>query len=133
MRHPRLVTLLLAGAIAAGSSLAAAPPSHAATLDTTYKTIAPPGAVTSEATGVIRTGFLDRSIEVVGWYTDIANRTHGFIWMSSTGQYTTLDVPGSLGTVLHGINHDGEIVASYGVDPNYPYTCYALYVNGSFQ
>jgi hypothetical protein len=148
MPHPRLATLLFAAAIATGSSLAAAPPSRAAdnpiyqiqrnvpvgatTLDTTYTTIAPPGAVESDATGVIRTGFLDRSIEVVGWYTDIANVTHGFIWMSSTGQYTTLNVPGSDGTTVYGINHDGEIIGTYGQRNSQP-ACFFLYVNGGFQ
>lgn len=148
MPHPRLFTLLFAAAIATGSSLAAAPPSHAAdnpiyqiqsnapagatALDTTYTTIAPPGAVESEATGVIRTGFLDRSIEVVGWYTDIANVTHGFIWMSSTGQYTTLNVPGSNGAMVNGINHDGVIYGGYS-DPPSQLGCNFLYVNGAFQ
>ena len=63
---------------------------------------------------------------------DIADVTHGFIWMSSTGQYTTLDVPGSDGTTVYGINHDGEIIGTYG-SRNSQAACFFLYVNGSFQ
>jgi hypothetical protein len=103
-----------------------------ANANATYITIAPPGAVTSEATGVIRTGRFGRSLEVVGWYTDVANFEHGFVWTGGN-HYTTLDVPGSVGsTSVAGINHDGEIIGGYSIPPSY-IGCTFLYANGGFQ
>jgi len=70
---------------------------------------------------------------VVGWYTDVVGVTHGFIWMSSTGQYTTLNFPNSDSTTVSGINHDGEIIGSYSDLSSQLAGCTFLYVNGGFQ
>jgi probable HAF family extracellular repeat protein len=51
---------------------------------------------------------------IVGNYTDSAGVTHGFLLKS--GKYTTLTVPGGLGTVATGINNKGTIVAYYFVN-----------------
>ena len=51
---------------------------------------------------------------IVGNYTDSGGVIHGFLLKG--GKYTTLTVPGGLGTVATGINNEGAIVAYYFVN-----------------
>ena len=46
---------------------------------------------------------------------DQQGNTHGFVL--SSGKFTTIDVPGSLATVVVGINNKGEL-AGYWYDVN---------------
>ena len=49
--------------------------------------------------------------QIVGYYIDASKIEHGFLFNGST--YTTLDVPGAIGTVASGINDAGQIVGYY--------------------
>ena len=52
--------------------------------------------------------------QIVGSYTDKDGRTHGYIFDSNSGTYTTLDDPfGAGGTFASGINERGWVVGSY--------------------
>jgi probable HAF family extracellular repeat protein len=52
--------------------------------------------------------------QIVGWYIDKDGRTHGYIFDSNSGTYTTLDDPfGAGGTFAGGINDRGLVVGSY--------------------
>ena len=46
-----------------------------------------------------------------GSYVDSSGRRHGFLW--NEGKITTVDVPGSLNTVITGQNDRGELVGFY--------------------
>ena len=81
-------------------------------LRASYSTIDVPGAFSTEVTGIIRTGPLGRSTEMVGIYQD-AQGIHGFVL--SGGHYTTLDYPGSDDTWAEGISSQGQIVGYYSV------------------
>lgn len=67
------------------------------------------GAAGTSANGVRRTGPLERSLQIVGSYSDIAG-SHGFSY--SQGEFTTLDAPGFRNTVAGGINGRGQTVGS---------------------
>ena len=52
--------------------------------------------------------------QIVGWYIDKDGRTHGYIFDSDSGTYTTLDDPfGAGGTFAGGINDRGLVAGSY--------------------
>jgi probable HAF family extracellular repeat protein len=73
----------------------------------TLTTLDFPGSIATGANGINSSG------EVVGWFLDSANLTHGFLL--SGGTYTQLDVPGYPETIAGGINDVGQIVGgSYG-------------------
>ena len=69
--------------------------------------IDPPDAVVSDARDVNASG------EVVGFFADSANKTHGFLLRK--GEFTTIDFPGEdvVSTQARGINPQGEIVGFY--------------------
>lgn len=48
---------------------------------------------------------------IVGFYTDLAGKQHGFIL--NNGTYATLDNPNGTSTTLYGINSSGVIVGTY--------------------
>ena len=54
---------------------------------------------------------IDASGQIVGSYSDAAGNRQGFLL--DHGNYTTLDVPGSLFTTAYGINASGQIVGYY--------------------
>jgi probable HAF family extracellular repeat protein len=54
---------------------------------------------------------INDSGQIVGFYTDAQNNSHGFLL--DQGSYTTLDAPGSTQTFAHGINASGQIVGAY--------------------
>jgi hypothetical protein len=55
---------------------------------------------------------INNSGQIVGYFND-ANGVHGFL-RSSTGDYTSFDVPGFSGTTYaYGINNAGQIVGNY--------------------
>jgi probable HAF family extracellular repeat protein len=64
-----------------------------------------PGAVLTNAQGINAGG------EVVGFYTDTAGKTHGFLM--SGGQYRSVDYPGAKSTQLRGIGPSGDVVGAY--------------------
>jgi probable HAF family extracellular repeat protein len=71
----------------------------------TLTTIAPPGALSSAASGINDAG------QIVGWFSNAAG-THGFLLSGST--FTTIDVPGAaLGTQALGISATGQIVGVF--------------------
>jgi probable HAF family extracellular repeat protein len=70
--------------------------------------IGPSGSVSAAANAINDSG------AIVGNYTDSAGVTHGFLLKG--GKYTTLTVPGGLGTVATGVNNKGTIVAYYFVN-----------------
>jgi uncharacterized membrane protein len=69
--------------------------------------IDPPDAVVSDARDV------NRSDEIVGFFTNSANKTHGFLLRK--GEFTTIDFPGDdvVSTQARGINPQGDIVGFY--------------------
>jgi len=69
--------------------------------------IDPPDAVVSDARDVNPSG------EVVGFFTDSANKTHGFLLRK--GEFTTIDFPGEdvVSTQARGINPQGDIGGFY--------------------
>jgi probable HAF family extracellular repeat protein len=71
----------------------------------TFTTIDFPGAVLTNAQGINAQG------EIVGFYTDTAGRTHGFL--QSGGQFRSIDFPGAQSTQARGIGPAGDIVGSY--------------------
>jgi len=66
-----------------------------------------PDAVVSDARDVNPAG------EIVGFFTDFANKTHGFLLRK--GDFTTIDFPGEdvVSTQARGINPQGDIVGFY--------------------
>jgi len=56
---------------------------------------------------------INRSGEIVGFFIDSANKTHGFLLRK--GEFTTIDFPGGdvVSTQARGINHQGDIVGLY--------------------
>src|SRR5437764_8969530 len=66
--------------------------------------------------------------QIVGFYTDILNKLHGFLYTSGT--YLTLDVPGASSTLPFGINSSGQIVGVF-TDSNSKVHSF-LFSNGSF-
>lgn len=69
--------------------------------------IDPPDAVVSDARDVNPSG------EIVGFFTDSASKTHGFLLRK--GDFTTIDFPGEdvVSTQARGINPQGDIVGFY--------------------
>ena len=70
-----------------------------------FTTIDFPGAVLTNAQGINAQG------EIVGFYTDTAGRTHGFL--QSGGHFRSIDFPGAESTQVRGIGPAGDIVGSY--------------------
>jgi probable HAF family extracellular repeat protein len=70
----------------------------------TYKTIDPPGSITTDALSINDRG------QIVGFYYD-GKTYHGFL--DSGGRYTTIDPPGSTYTTAESINASGQIVGYY--------------------
>ena len=83
---------LLAATVAAAQSLAFMP-------------IDFPGAVLTNAQGINAQG------EIVGFYTDTAGRTHGFV--QSGGHFLSIDFPNADATQALGIGPAGDIVGTY--------------------
>jgi len=56
---------------------------------------------------------INRSGEIVGFFVDSANKTHGFLFRK--GEFTTIDFPGAdvVSTQARGINPQGDIVGFY--------------------
>ena len=123
------VTLLIAvaSAIPAG---AAVPIPTVPAANATYTPINFPGADSTHANAINRSGPLLRSVEIVGTYHDIQG-THGFLL--SGGHYTKLDVPvpGASDTTPRAINGLHQIVGTYyeGVSGA---TCNFLYSAGTY-
>ena len=70
-----------------------------------FRTVDPPGATYTFATGTISTAFVGR------WDT-ADGVTHGYRRVGE-GQFEPIDVPGALSTVAHGININGVVVGEY--------------------
>ena len=64
-----------------------------------------PAAVLTNAQGINDQG------EIVGFYTDTAGRTHGFL--QSGGHFRSIDFPNADSTQVRGIGSAGDIVGSY--------------------
>ncbi len=64
--------------------------------------LGPKGAIASGANGISDRG------EIVGYYTDSSNVTHGFLLIR--GRYTTLDVYMAQITIASGVNDRGKLV-----------------------
>jgi uncharacterized membrane protein len=71
----------------------------------TFTTIDVPGALTTEAIGINKSG------DIVGGYSTTFNNSHGFLLRG--GVFTTIDGPGSSFTRADGIDKSGNIVGSY--------------------
>jgi probable HAF family extracellular repeat protein len=69
--------------------------------------IDPPGSISAGAWDINPSG------EIVGFFTDQANRTHGFLLHK--GAYTVIDFPGNdvVATKARGINPQGDVVGQY--------------------
>jgi probable HAF family extracellular repeat protein len=70
-----------------------------------FSTIDFPGAVSTNPQGINAGG------EIVGWYTDTAGKTHGFVM--SGGSFRSVDYPGAKSTQLRGIGPSGDVVGAY--------------------
>ena len=64
-----------------------------------------PGAILTNVQGINAQG------ETVGFYTDVAGRTHGFV--QSGGFWRSIDYPGSTASQALGIGPAGDIVGTY--------------------
>jgi hypothetical protein len=72
-----------------------------------FKALKFPGAAMTQAFGV------NDQDEVVGAYTDNANKMHGFTWTPQHG-FNTVDDPNGIGaTTINGVNDFGELVGFY--------------------
>jgi hypothetical protein len=71
-------------------------------------TFDPQGSGTAAGQGTFAQQGLN-SGTIVGYYIDADNVAHGFI-RSVNGNYTTIDVPGAVGTQAFGINDKGTVV-----------------------
>src|SRR5213593_131880 len=78
-----------------------------------FTTIDYPNAVSTNIVG----GISDRG-DIVGSYTDSANKTHGYLL--SGGVFTTIGIPGAAVTNARGINARGDIVGTYQITPSLP-------------
>jgi probable HAF family extracellular repeat protein len=58
---------------------------------------------------------IDTAGDIVGYYVDASRVGHGFLL--SGGTYTTIDYPGSSGTLVTGMNDNGQIVGFTGSTP----------------
>jgi len=69
--------------------------------------IDPPGSISADARDINPSG------EIVGFFTDPANRTHGFLL--DKGRYMVIDFPGNdvVATQVRGINPQGDVVGQY--------------------
>jgi len=103
--------LVLAVAIVGGSC--SAPAQKITTFD-------PTGAGTGPGQGTYAQQGLN-SGTIVGYYVDANNVAHGFI-RSVNGNYTTIDVPGAVGTQAFGINNKGTVVG-WWFEPNNVDSC----------
>lgn len=92
-------SLTLAGLLLGIGIAAGAPPTFS------YSPINFPGAKSTGASGINAGG------DIVGGYTDQANKTHGFLL--SGGNFTTIDYPGAVATRANGINSQGDIVGTH--------------------
>src|SRR5215831_10493169 len=70
-----------------------------------------PGAGTDSGQGTFPVA-LNAFSEIVGWYVDAGNTSHGFARMVD-GTFITFDVPGSVSTAAYAINLEGAIVGPY--------------------
>jgi len=72
-----------------------------------YQLLDIPNSISSDARDVNPSG------EIVGFFTDSANKTHGFLLRK--GDFTTIDFPGAdvVSTQARGINPQGDIVGFY--------------------
>lgn len=70
-----------------------------------FSTIDFPGAVLTNAQGINASG------DVVGFYTDTAGTTHGFVM--SGGGFQSVDYPNARSTQLRGIGPSGDVVGTY--------------------
>ena len=66
----------------------------------TYTTIAPAGAMLSNADGITSTG------QIVGYYTDSSDNEHGFLYDGTT--FKNIDYPGANTTISLGVNSSGS-------------------------
>jgi probable HAF family extracellular repeat protein len=71
----------------------------------TFASIDVPGAIATDPQG------LNDSGSIVGYYTDTASQTHGFLYAEAS--FTPIDVPGASHTWARGINNSGNIVGYY--------------------
>ena len=74
------------------------------------KTLDFPGAASTAPEDINDSG------EVVGFYTDANNLSHGFLY--EHGQFTPHDVQGSTATQIRGVNNGGDLVGFYWDDQN---------------
>lgn len=92
----------------------------------TFTTIDPPGSVSTWPMGIGPSG------DVVGFYTDAGQVTHGFLLRNGT--YTITDYPGAARTEAHGIGPNGEIVGAYrnAGEPDVSYHGFLRATDGTF-
>jgi probable HAF family extracellular repeat protein len=71
-----------------------------------FTTIDVPNAVRTEAWAINASG------EIVGYFTDASQRTHGFV-RTATGALAAIDVPHAILTQAFGLNDNGAIVGRF--------------------
>ncbi len=79
---------------------------HAFLFDGTYKNVDPPHSRDAGAYGINGAG------QVAGEYSD-GRKTYGFLY--SNGEFSTINYPNSLSTMLHGINNNGQSIGQTGL------------------
>jgi hypothetical protein len=120
---------LAAGVLTLGGLLLSATPSEAQSFDITSIDVpcsaAPPTSCPNGISRRTNAGGINPSGDIVGNYTDGVGKMHGFLL--SRGQFTTIDVPGSLvgatgtlPTAARGIGPSGEIVGQFNAPYNPP-------------
>src|SRR5262245_49198679 len=114
--------------IATLAAVLASSPAAAQGRALTFITVDFPGAVLTNVQGINDGG------DIVGFYNDVAGRTHGFA--RSGGVFRSIDFPGSISTQARGINLSGDIVGTYqrpGESGGVPVHGFLLTASGSFN
>jgi hypothetical protein len=104
-KHRFSVLVLFCGCLLFGSGGC---PAHA---QATFVSIDAPGAGTGQGQGTFPLA-INRSGVIVGYFTDASGMEHGFI-RAANGAFTTVDVPGALGTQITTVNSLGLAAGYY--------------------
>lgn len=82
-----------------------------------FQSVTVPGATETEVTGTAMRRQGSGESDVVGFYMDSTGVNHGFL-KNQAGKITTIDVPGSTGTWVYGIELSAEYIAGWYTDSN---------------
>ncbi len=82
-----------------------------------FQSVTVPGATETEVTGTAMRRLGSGEGDIVGFYVDSKGVNHGFL-KNQAGKITTIDVPGSTGTWVSGIELTAAYIAGWYTDSN---------------